>query len=95
MLALTAAAPVFRGYLVDSDSRWNVLRTSLDSRTSAELGEVPLKENQFRISKSRCDSIDSYLSPDGEKYEYIFSNAEFLSTSEFLSHNFSDTMTYL
>lgn len=67
MLALTAASPVFRGYLVDSDCRWNVISSSVDCRTPEERGEVPLKENQFRIHKSRYDSIDSYLSPDGEK----------------------------
>lgn len=67
MLALTAASPIFRGHLVDSDCRWNVISASVDCRTAEERGEVPLKENQFRINKSRYDSIDSYLSPDGEK----------------------------
>lgn len=28
----------------------------------------PLKENRFVITKSRYDSIDSYLSPCNEKY---------------------------
>nr|XP_048279978.1 glutamate--cysteine ligase catalytic subunit isoform X3 [Myodes glareolus] len=32
---------------------------------------VPLKNNRFRISKSRYDSIDSYLSKCGEKYNDI------------------------
>lgn len=67
MLALTAASPVYRGYLTESDCRWNVISASVDCRTAEERGEVPLKENQFRIFKSRYDSIDSYLSPDGEK----------------------------
>lgn len=30
--------------------------------------DQPLKENRFRIPKSRYDSIDSYLSERGEKY---------------------------
>lgn len=67
MLALTAASPVFRGYLVDSDCRWNVLRASLDCRTLGERGIGPLNQNQFRIDKYRCDSIDAYLSPEGDK----------------------------
>lgn len=67
MLALTAASPVFRGYLVDSDCRWNVISGSVDCRTAEERGEIPLNENRFRILKSRYDSIDSYLSPEGEK----------------------------
>ncbi|XP_070312771.1 glutamate--cysteine ligase catalytic subunit isoform X3 [Odocoileus virginianus] len=32
---------------------------------------VPLKKNHYRISKSRYDSIDSYLSECGEKYNDI------------------------
>uniref|UniRef100_A0A9L0K121 Glutamate--cysteine ligase n=1 Tax=Equus asinus TaxID=9793 RepID=A0A9L0K121_EQUAS len=32
---------------------------------------VPLKKNKYRISKSRYDSIDSYLSECGEKYNDI------------------------
>lgn len=67
MLAFTAASPAFRGFLVDSDCRWNVLVDALDCRTREERGETPLKQNQFQIPKSRCGSINSYLSPDGEK----------------------------
>lgn len=67
MLALTAASPAYRGYLTESDCRWNVISASVDCRTKEERGEVPLKDNQFRINKSRYDSIDSYLSPAGEK----------------------------
>lgn len=65
MLALTAASPIFRGYLTESDCRWNVISGSVDCRTEEERGLRPLKENQFRIQKSRYDSIDSYLSPAG------------------------------
>ncbi|XP_067014302.2 glutamate--cysteine ligase isoform X2 [Anabrus simplex] len=71
MLALTAAAPVHRGYLTDVDCRWNVISCSVDCRTREERGEVPLKHNKFRIPKSRYDSIDSYLSPHGEKYNDV------------------------
>lgn len=67
MLALTAAAPAFRGYLVNSDSRWNIASQSADCRTAEERGEAPLKENQMRLPKSRYSSIESYLSADGEK----------------------------
>lgn len=67
MLALTAASPAYRGYLTESDCRWNVISASTDCRTEEERGVKPLKENKFRILKSRYDSIDSYLSPDGER----------------------------
>lgn len=71
MLALTAASPVYRGYLTESDCRWNVISSSVDCRTEEERGLKPLKENKFRIAKSRYDSIDSYLSPEGAKYNDV------------------------
>lgn len=71
MLALTAASPVYRGYLTESDCRWNVISSSVDCRTDEERGLEPLNENKFRIAKSRYDSIDSYLSPEGAKYNDV------------------------
>ncbi|EDS36750.1 glutamate-cysteine ligase [Culex quinquefasciatus] len=71
MLALTAASPAYRGYLTDVDCRWNVISASVDCRTREEKGEIPLKNDRFRINKSRYDSIDSYLSPAGEKYNDV------------------------
>ncbi|KAM0736930.1 Glutamate--cysteine ligase catalytic subunit [Formica fusca] len=71
MLALTAASPFYRGYISDVDCRWSVISSSVDCRTQEERGLKPLKENKFRISKSRYDSIDSYLSKEGEKYNDV------------------------
>lgn len=71
MLAFTAASPIHRGFLTDIDCRWNAVSGSVDCRTEEERGLKPLKENKFVIKKSRYDSIDSYLSPQGEKYSDI------------------------
>ncbi|XP_063979497.1 glutamate--cysteine ligase catalytic subunit [Diachasmimorpha longicaudata] len=71
MLALTAASPIHRGYLTDVDCRWNIISCSVDCRTQEERGLKPLKENKFRITKSRYDSIDSYLSIQGDKYNDV------------------------
>ncbi|KAH8267572.1 hypothetical protein KR026_007205 [Drosophila bipectinata] len=71
MLALTAASPIYRGYLTESDCRWNVISSSVDCRTEEERGLAPLKNQKFRIAKSRYDSIDSYLSPEGAKYNDV------------------------
>ncbi|KAH8287586.1 hypothetical protein KR054_010436 [Drosophila jambulina] len=71
MLALTAASPIYRGYLTESDCRWNVISSSVDCRTEEERGLVPLEKQKFRIAKSRYDSIDSYLSPEGAKYNDV------------------------
>jgi glutamate--cysteine ligase catalytic subunit len=32
MLALTAASPAHRGYLVDTDCRWNIIAAAVDDR---------------------------------------------------------------
>ncbi|CAO3685086.1 unnamed protein product [Umbelopsis vinacea] len=64
MLALTAAAPIYRGYLSDVDCRWNVIASSVDDRTPEERGLKPLENDRFVINKSRYDSIDSYISTD-------------------------------
>ncbi|KAH7916569.1 glutamate-cysteine ligase-domain-containing protein [Hygrophoropsis aurantiaca] len=64
MLALTAASPIWRGYLADVDCRWNVIAGSVDDRTAEERGLKPLKENKFQIPKSRYDSVDLYISTD-------------------------------
>lgn len=71
MLALTAASPFYRGLISDVDCRWSVISSSVDCRTQEERGLKPLKENKFRISKSRYDSIDSYLSEQAEKYNDV------------------------
>lgn len=39
MLALTAATPVYKGFLVDTDVRWNQNGLAMDDRTAEELGE--------------------------------------------------------
>lgn len=66
-MALTAASPVFRGYLTDMDCRWNVISGSVDCRTRQERGLEPLTTDKFIIPKSRYDSTTLYLSSEGEK----------------------------
>ncbi|MCL4137403.1 UNVERIFIED_CONTAM: hypothetical protein GTU68_031069, partial [Idotea baltica] len=70
-LALTAASPIFRGYLTDVDCRWDVISLSVDCRTREERGLSPLKEDKFVIPKSRYSSVDMYLSECGAKYNDI------------------------
>ncbi|PCH43378.1 glutamate-cysteine ligase catalytic subunit [Wolfiporia cocos MD-104 SS10] len=62
MLALTAASPLWRGYIADVDCRWDVISASVDDRTEEERGLKPLKENRFRIPKSRYGSVSLYIS---------------------------------
>ena len=39
LLALTAATPVYKGFLADTDVRWNQISRAVDCRTPEELGE--------------------------------------------------------
>lgn len=39
MLALTAATPIYKGFLADTDVRWNQISRAVDDRTKEELGE--------------------------------------------------------
>jgi len=75
-MALTAGSPVFRGKLVDTDTRWDVISSSVDCRTPAERGLtselLPWQRDPAavhsagsgcrRIYKSRYDSIDCFIS---------------------------------
>ncbi|CDK24546.1 unnamed protein product [Kuraishia capsulata CBS 1993] len=84
-LALTAAAPIFRGFLADQDVRWNVISGAVDDRTPFERSEPPLPghsergntrpdANLQRIPKSRYDSVDQYLGDidvSGEHYGFF------------------------
>ena len=61
-LALTAACPIFRGMLADTDVRWNVISASVDDRKREELSWQ---------KKSRYASVSRFISPSepfDEKY---------------------------
>ena len=61
-MALTAASPVFRGILVDTDCRWSVIESAVDDRTSEESGLEPLLNSRYRIPKSRYASVSRFIS---------------------------------
>lgn len=48
MLALTAISPIYKGFVADTDVRWNQISRSVDDRTREELGE------EVRKPKLRC-----------------------------------------
>lgn len=75
LLALTAATPIYKGFLADTDVRWNQISAAVDDRTPEELGEKPLKENRWRIPKSRYASNSTYISTDSRlRKEYLDPN---------------------
>ncbi|KND86648.1 Glutamate--cysteine ligase [Tolypocladium ophioglossoides CBS 100239] len=72
MLALTAATPVYKGFLANTDVRWNQISRAVDCRTPEELGERPLKNDRWRIPKSRYASNSTYISTDPRlRQEYM------------------------
>lgn len=71
LLALSASAPIWKGYLSDVDCRWNIISASCDDRTREERGETPLVHDRFQINKSRYDSNDCYISSEYQKYNDI------------------------
>jgi glutamate--cysteine ligase catalytic subunit len=64
MLALTAATPIYKGFLVDTDVRWNQISRAVDDRTAEELGEKPLEHARWKIPKSRYASNSTYIAQD-------------------------------
>ncbi|KAM3528931.1 hypothetical protein MY4038_005639 [Beauveria bassiana] len=72
MLALTAATPIYKGFLAGTDVRWNQISRAVDCRTPEELGEKPLKNDRWRIPKSRYASNSTYISLDHRlRQEYM------------------------
>ncbi|KAJ5668570.1 Glutamate-cysteine ligase catalytic subunit [Penicillium maclennaniae] len=60
LLALTAATPIYKGFLVDTDVRWN------------QISRAPLKNDRWRIPKSRYASNSTYISQDPRlRKEYL------------------------
>ncbi|TKA68233.1 Glutamate--cysteine ligase [Cryomyces minteri] len=72
LLALTAATPIYKGFLADTDVRWNQISRAVDDRNPEELGEKPLKNDRWRIPKSRYASNSTYISQDARlRTEYL------------------------
>lgn len=68
---MTAASPVFRGILVDTDCRWSVIESAVDDRTKEERGLEPLINSRYRIPKSRYASVSRFISERSEmRIEY-------------------------
>jgi glutamate--cysteine ligase catalytic subunit len=60
LLALTAATPIYKGFLADTDVRWNQISAAVDCRTPEELGEkVSQRMNPLPSSSSLHQSAPS------------------------------------
>ncbi|GMF51082.1 unnamed protein product [Phytophthora fragariaefolia] len=75
LLALTAATPILKGRLADTDVRWATISASVDDRTPQELGESPPPTDEEtktkyakmagngikRLPKSRYEGISTFI----------------------------------
>jgi glutamate--cysteine ligase catalytic subunit len=65
MLALTAASPMYKGIMADTDARWNTISASVDDRTALErgvgVGVGAGPDAGQRLYKSRYSSIDCFI----------------------------------
>lgn len=76
LMALSAAAPIYRGYLADTDVRWNVISSSVDDRTDEERGTKPLNRHPRTIPKSRYASISLYIGPEDSALKDEYNDIE-------------------
>lgn len=61
MLAVSAAAPIFKGYLVNQDVRWNVISGAVDDRTFAERDVEPYPGFDLFGGLDVADSVKSHI----------------------------------
>lgn len=77
LMAVSAASPIFKGWLADQDVRWSVISDAVDDRTPKERGVEPLlpkfnrdgfgaiapefHDKVQRIPKSRYSTVDLFL----------------------------------
>ncbi len=77
-LALSASTPIFKGVLVDTDTRWDAISQAVDDRTTCEAGQCksacspdPLLVGGGirRLQKSRYSTISRYITKPANKEE--------------------------
>ncbi|CCL99089.1 uncharacterized protein FIBRA_01103 [Fibroporia radiculosa] len=67
MLALTAASPLWRGYIADVDCRWDVISASVDDRTEEERGLKNIQSTNWQTLRFKPPPINS---PIGWRVEF-------------------------
>ncbi|ODQ77967.1 hypothetical protein BABINDRAFT_163018 [Babjeviella inositovora NRRL Y-12698] len=87
LLSATAASPIFKGYLVAQDVRWNVISGAVDDRTPYERGVAPLAEHKLfgglDVDEARTDKHAPHAR-DGKDIQRI-PKSRYDSISNYLS----------
>lgn len=93
MLALTAATPVYKGFLANTDVRWNQISRAVDDRTPGEMGEKVSSHSQRETAAAaNTDSLPQPLDNDRwriPKSRYA-SNSTYISTDARLRQEYMD-----
>lgn len=83
MLAISAAAPIFKGFLVDQDVRWNVISGAVDDRTCFERDVEPFEGIDYfggldvsQKIKSHFKHLGGGKGVDGDKLVNEFGDTE-------------------
>jgi len=83
MQAMTASAPIYRGYLADIDCRWDVLAESVDDRTKEERGEVPIVVDK---SKAKYFNGTWYMDTSQDRAKYgLIDKSRYSEVSTYIS----------
>ncbi|RAL11561.1 glutamate--cysteine ligase [Aspergillus homomorphus CBS 101889] len=94
MLALTAATPMYKGYLVDTDTRWGRISACLDDRTTEELTTIPPRYswNRTYISSEKPLDVENKtpLQPVDEKVKCRLMDG---GMDEPLAHHFGTVLS--
>lgn len=61
MLAVSAAAPIFKGFLVDQDVRWNVISGAVDDRTFVEEDLEPFRGYHLFGGLDVADALKKHI----------------------------------
>uniref|UniRef100_H2Z548 Glutamate--cysteine ligase n=1 Tax=Ciona savignyi TaxID=51511 RepID=H2Z548_CIOSA len=81
MLALSAASPLYKGYISDIDARWQVIAASVDDRTNEEMGNEPLKNN------NNVHGSHMKIAHANSKVLHVIQKSRYDSIDSFLSSN--------
>lgn len=89
-LALTAASPIWRGYLSDVDCRWNVIAGSVDDRTAEERGRVV---NKLASCPANFETDPTVPQPLKEN-KYVIPKSRYDSVDLYLSTDWNNKPAY-
>lgn len=94
LLALTAATPIYKGFLADTDVRWNQISKAVDDRTPEELGEK-VSLDDYILSVLHCQEAKERHKPlEHDRWRIpksrYASNSTYISTDHRLRPEYLD-----